>query len=105
MTLYLTFAEIEAGRLDLGDSLTVSRTAAAQPATRLGPVEDEKISVEQAIAAVIVRSANDAAVVLGERISRPEGALSKRLRTDASPLGMATPPHRPPRRPPRARPT
>lgn len=90
MTLYLTFAEIEAGRLALDDSLTVSRVAAAQPATRLGLVEDEKISVEQAITAVIVRSANDAAVVLAERIAGTEDAFAKLMTEAARRLGMAS---------------
>jgi D-alanyl-D-alanine carboxypeptidase len=90
MTLYLTFAEIEAGRLALDDSLTVSPAAAAQPATELGLVEDEKITVEQAITAVIVRSANDAAVVLADRIAGTEDAFAVRMTAEARRLGMAS---------------
>jgi D-alanyl-D-alanine carboxypeptidase len=89
MTLYLTFAEIEAGRLALDDMLTTSRNAAAQPNTKLGLVEGEKISVERAITAVIVRSANDASVVLAERIAGTEGAFAARMTEQARALGMA----------------
>jgi D-alanyl-D-alanine carboxypeptidase len=90
MTLYLTFAEIEAGRLALDETLTVSAAAAAQPPTQLGLVKDDKISVEKAIAGVIVRSANDAAVVLAERIAGTEEAFAQAMTQRARALGMAS---------------
>jgi D-alanyl-D-alanine carboxypeptidase len=88
MTLYLTFAEIEAGRLSLDETLTVSNAAAAQPPTEIGLDDGEKITVEKAIAAVIVRSANDASVVLAERIAGSEDAFAARMTEQARALGM-----------------
>ena len=88
MTLYLTFAEIEAGNLAFDESLVVSDSAAAQPPTEIGLDEGDKITVEKAIEAVIVRSANDAAVVLAERIGGDEDGFARRMTAEAQRLGM-----------------
>jgi D-alanyl-D-alanine carboxypeptidase len=88
MTLYLAFEEIEARHLDLRESLTVSKHAASQPATELGLGAGESITVEQAILAVILRSANDAAVVLAERIAGSESAFAARMTEASRRLGM-----------------
>jgi D-alanyl-D-alanine carboxypeptidase len=49
MTLYLTFAALTSGKLDLQDKLNVSQHAAAQPNSRLGLFAGETLSVEQAV--------------------------------------------------------
>ena len=56
------FEEIEAGRLKRDEELTVSAHAAAQPATELGLGAGQKITVKDTILAIILQSANDAAV-------------------------------------------
>ena len=88
MTLYLVFEEIEAKRLDLQELLAVSKQAAAQPGTELGAGAGDLLTVEQAIVAVIVRSANDAAVALAERIAGTEAAFVTRMTDRAGALGM-----------------
>src|ERR671924_346923 len=62
MTVYLAFEAIESGGLDLKEKLVVSKTAAAQPPTDIGVRAGAKLTVETAIYATILRSANDAAV-------------------------------------------
>jgi len=88
MTVYLAFEEIEAKRLGLQEALTVSERAASQPATGLGLGAGKSLSVEQAILAVILQSANDAAVVLAERIAGTEAEFAKRMTDKARALGM-----------------
>ena len=89
MTVYLVFEAVEAGTLELDEELTVSTHAASQPPTELGIGAGDKISVEQAILAVILRSANDVAVVLAERIGGTEEAFAKMMTAKAQQLGMA----------------
>jgi len=89
MTLYLIFQAIEGKRLQLGDPLTVSTHAAAQPATGLGLEAGEKISVENAILAVITQSANDAAVVLAEAASGSEASFVAAMNRESQRLGLA----------------
>jgi D-alanyl-D-alanine carboxypeptidase len=88
MTLYITFQELAAGHLKLTDVLTVSGYAAAMPPSELGLSKGEKITVEQAILATITRSANDAVVVLAERIGGDETTFAQRMTATAHNLGM-----------------
>ncbi len=88
MTLYLLFEEIEAGRLNLDTKLTVSAQAAGQPPSKLGLTAGSKISVEQAIEALIVKSANDVAVTVAEGVSGSEWKFAQEMTTRARALGM-----------------
>ena len=88
MTLYLVFAALRDGELQPEQELTVSAQAAAQPASKLWLEEGQSIAVETAVRAVIVRSANDAAVVLAEALAGNEGAFADRMTAKARELGM-----------------
>jgi D-alanyl-D-alanine carboxypeptidase len=88
MTVYLAFEEIEAGRLKLDEALPISKHAAAQSPTELGLGAGETITTEEAIHAVILQSANDAAVVLAERIGGSEEKFAERMTAKAKALGM-----------------
>ncbi len=88
MTLYLTFEALHSGRLTLNEKLTVSAHAAAQPATHLGLRKGEKLSVSDAIKAVATISANDAAVVLAERLQGSEFSFADEMTRRARELGM-----------------
>ena len=89
MTLYIAFEELAAGRLKLTDLVTVSPYAAAMPPSELGLSKGEKITVETAILATITRSANDAAVVLADRIGGDETSFAARMTSTARRLGMS----------------
>ncbi len=88
MTIYLVFREIEAKRLALGETLSASERAAAQPGTEIGLAAGDTMTAEQAILATILQSANDAAVVLAERIAGSEEAFAASMTTMARSLGM-----------------
>lgn len=89
MTVYLAFEKLAAGTMTLDEKLKVSRHAAGQQPTKLGLDPDESITVEQAILATIVRSANDAAVVLAERIGGSERYFAVLMTEKAQALGMS----------------
>jgi len=89
MTIYLTFEALVAGRLHLDDILTASAHAAAQPDSRLGLHKGDKISVRQAILAVISQSANDVAVLLAERLGDSETHFAELMTAKAHELGMS----------------
>ena len=88
MTVYLAFEAIEAGTLALDEELPVSEDAAAQPATELGLGAGETITANDAILAIILQSANDAAVVLAERIGGSEDQFAVLMTAKAKELGM-----------------
>lgn len=88
MTLYMTFSALENGRLRLSDRLNVSPHAARQPTSKLGLKTWESISVEDAIIAIITRSANDASVVLAEALGGTERQFAVKMTATAHTLGM-----------------
>jgi len=88
MTLYMTFKAVESGQLSLDQKIKVSRTAAAEPPSRLGLKEGMRISVRHLIRAAAVKSANDAATMLGEAIAGSEAKFAKRMTAQAKALGM-----------------
>ena len=64
MTLYMVFDALKAGELMLSDKLTVTSYAASQPPSKLALKPGSTISVEDAINALVTKSANDVAVVI-----------------------------------------
>ena len=88
MTLYMTFDALERGKLKLDDKLRVSEKAASQPQTNIGLSPGEKISVDELIRSLVVRSANDSAVVLAEGIGKSEWNFAVRMTSKASELGL-----------------
>ena len=88
MTLYLIFESLEDGRLTLDTELTVSKRAAGQTPSKLGLKQGSAIVVEDAILAVVTKSANDAATVLAEALGETEVQFALRMTERAKRLGM-----------------
>jgi D-alanyl-D-alanine carboxypeptidase len=88
MTAYVVFREIAAGRLALDTPITVSEAAANQPPTKFGLRKGQKITVQQALTAMLVSSANDAAVALAEQVGGSQSAFVGRMNAAAQQLGM-----------------
>ncbi|MFN0263860.1 serine hydrolase [Tepidamorphus sp. 3E244] len=88
MTLYIVFEELEAGRLSLSDSFTVSKFAASQVPSKLGLAPGSKISVRDAILSLVTKSANDMAVTVAENISGSQTKFAERMTQTAHRLGM-----------------
>jgi D-alanyl-D-alanine carboxypeptidase (penicillin-binding protein 5/6) len=88
MTLYLTFEALATGRLSETDILVVSPHAAAQAPTKLGLRPGDTITVEDAMHAVAVKSANDMAVALAEKIGGSESRFAALMTLKAQELGM-----------------
>ena len=89
MTLYVTFAELKAGRLRDGDDIRVSSFAASQPPSKLGLKPGSTITVREAMGVIATRSANDIAVALAEHISGSQAAFAERMTREARRLGMS----------------
>lgn len=88
MTLYLLFDALEKGKVHLGDGMKVSMHAARQSASKLGLEPGESIKVEDAILALVTKSANDAAVVIAEYLGGSEPAFATQMTKKARELGM-----------------
>lgn len=88
MTLYITFEALDKGLIRLDDEFPVSRTAANRSPSRLGLKPGTKISVQTAIDALIVKSANDCATVLAEGLGYSEAEFALKMTEIAEALGM-----------------
>ena len=89
MTLYLTFEALSTGRITKATRIPISEHAAAQPPTKLGLRPGETIDVDDAIKALVTRSANDIAVALGEYLGGTEDQFARLMTAKAHALGMS----------------
>ena len=89
MTLYLVFDAIESGKLKLSDRLTVSKAAARAQPSKLGLKAGTTIKVEDAIRALVTKSANDVAIVIAEKLGGgTEAKFVTKMNAKAKELGM-----------------
>ncbi|MCO6178188.1 D-alanyl-D-alanine carboxypeptidase [Ciceribacter sp. RN22] len=89
MTLYLTFEALNSGKISLNSRVPVSANAAAEPPSKLGVGAGRSVTVEQAILALVTRSANDIATALGEYLGGSEARFAKMMTAKARSLGMS----------------
>jgi D-alanyl-D-alanine carboxypeptidase len=88
MTLYMVFEALRDGRTQLGSRVVMSENAASQPPSKLGIPPGGGLTVEQAILALITKSANDVAAALGEHIGGSEERFAQIMTMRARNLGM-----------------
>ena len=88
MTLYLAFNAIERGQVRLDSKFLVSSHAASQPPSRLGLKPGQRIELRYLIRAAAVKSANDAATVIGENLAGSEQKFGAQMTQMARALGM-----------------
>ncbi|TPK87543.1 D-alanyl-D-alanine carboxypeptidase [Mesorhizobium sp. B2-4-13] len=90
MTLYLLFEAMETGRVTKETQIPVSDHAASQPPTKMRFRRGETIDVDSAIRAIVVKSANDVAVAVGEYLGGSEDQFAAMMTSKARQLGMSS---------------
>ncbi len=88
MTILLIVEELQSGRLTLEDMVTVSSNAQSMGGSQVYLEEGETMSVRDMLKAIVVSSANDAAVAMAEHISGTEQAFVDKMNSRAKELGM-----------------
>ena len=88
MTLYMAFEAMRDHRITLNQQIPVSAHAASMEPTKLGLLPGTSFSVEDAILAIVTKSANDAACALGELIGGNEDRFAQMMTLRARALGM-----------------
>ncbi len=89
MPLLLITEAIDGGRISLGDTVTVTASAASKGGSQIWLKEGEQMSVDDLLKATAVYSANDACTALGEYLAGSDEAFVKMLNDRASELGMS----------------
>ncbi len=88
MTLYLVFQDLKAKKITLKTPLKVSARAAGMAPSKMGLKPGSTITVEEAIKALVVKSANDAAATIAENLGGSESAFAARMTKVARSIGM-----------------
>ena len=88
MGLVLIMEKIDEGTLKTDEILTVSQNAKEMGGTQIWLEEGEKISVDDLLKGITMASANDAMVLMAERVSGTEEAFVKEMNDKASELGL-----------------
>ncbi len=90
MTLYVVFQDLKAGNIKLSTPLRVSPRAASMAPSKLGLKPGSTITVEDAIKALVVKSANDVAATVAENLGRgSEAIFAARMTQVARSIGMS----------------
>jgi D-alanyl-D-alanine carboxypeptidase len=88
MTAYVTLKAVKDGRISLDTLLTVSPTAASQSPSKMGFRPGIQVTVDNALKMMMVKSANDMAVVLAEGVGGSIDGFSAQMNETAQRLGM-----------------
>src|SRR5262249_43910998 len=88
MTAYVTLRAVKEGRLSLDTPLTVSPNATAQSPVKMGFGVGTVVTVDNALKMLMVKSANDMAVVLAEGVAGSIENFADEMNANARRLGM-----------------
>ncbi|WP_431268795.1 D-alanyl-D-alanine carboxypeptidase family protein [Dankookia sp. P2] len=89
MTVYMAFEALRDGRITLSTPVPVSYSAASMAPSKLGLTPGMNLTVEEAILALVTKSANDAAAALGELLGGgSEDRFAQMMTLRARSLGM-----------------
>jgi D-alanyl-D-alanine carboxypeptidase len=89
MTLYLAFEALDRGQITLDQTVPVSAHAAAQSPSKLGLITGERVAFRDLLLGLVTKSANDAAVVVGEALGGTEPKFADLMTEKAHVLGMS----------------
>ena len=88
MTLYILFDELRLKNINLNDRIYFSKHATYQQPSKLGIVENDFITVDELIDSLIIKSANDSAVAIAEKISGSESKFVHKMNNYAKKLNL-----------------
>ena len=88
MTMYMLFDALDAGKISKSTLIPMSAKAAAEPASKLYMKAGDTISVDLALTALSVKSANDVAYAVAEFLGGSEKAFAEQMTKRARGLGL-----------------
>lgn len=88
MTAYVAFEAIAAGRVRLDTPVIMSENALKAPPSKMGFPVGTAVTLEDALYMMIVKSANDVAIAIGETIGGDEQTFVQMMNNHARNLGL-----------------
>ena len=88
MTAYVALREIRAGNIKLDTPIVVSPNASKQPPSKIGFKPGQEVTLENALKIMMVKSANDIAVIVAEGVGGSVPGFASMMNREAARLGM-----------------
>lgn len=88
MTAYIVFQAIEQGKITTQTKGTVTKTSSAPPPSKIGYLPGQEVTVDLALKALLIYSANDMAAFLAEVVSGTQEKFAELMNATARDLGM-----------------
>jgi D-alanyl-D-alanine carboxypeptidase len=88
MTAFVALRAVKAGRLTIDTPLVASANAARQKPSKVGIRPGQEITLDNALKIMMVRSANDLAVVIAEAVGGSVPGFAQMMNAEARRLGM-----------------
>jgi D-alanyl-D-alanine carboxypeptidase len=88
MTTYVAFRMIDAGEVTLQSPIRMTAHAAKEPPSKMGYKPGSILTLDNALKILMVKSANDVAMAVGESLGGSQQAFADRMNAEAARLGM-----------------
>jgi D-alanyl-D-alanine carboxypeptidase len=90
MTAYTTFRALKSGQLTLETPVVMSKNAAGEPPSKMFYKPGQAVTLDSALKMLLIKSANDIAVAIGETVSGSEPAFVNQMNAEAKRIGMTS---------------
>jgi D-alanyl-D-alanine carboxypeptidase len=88
MVAYTTFRQLKAGKITLETRIVMSKKSAAEPASKLYLKPGDSMSLDDALKAMLTKSANDIAYAIAENVGGTMPDFVNMMNAEAARLGM-----------------
>lgn len=90
MTAYTVFRAIKAGQISLDSPVTMTKNAVNQKPSKMPFRVGDRLTLDNALKIMLVKSANDVSVAIAEAVEGTEAAFVARMNAEALRIGMSS---------------
>lgn len=90
MTAYTTFRALKSGQLTLESPVVMTKNAAGEPPSKMFYKPGQALTLDSALKMMLIKSANDIAVAIGETVAGSEPAFVNQMNAEAQRIGMSS---------------
>ena len=90
MTAYTVFRALKAGQVTLDSPVIMSQNAVNQKPSKMPFRVGDRVTLDNALKMMLVKSANDMAVAIGETVGGTETSFVARMNAEAARIGMSS---------------
>lgn len=88
MTIYLAFKAVQTGKIKWTTPLVTSERAKSMPPSKIGMAVGQTLTLDAAVKILLVKSANDIAVIVAEALGGSVEGFAEMMNREAAALGM-----------------